>query len=83
MINLFKFVLIKLFNKNLSKYKFKILDIIIIYGLLITIYVFENDESSHLDPIYRSIENYEKSYKKSFILIFCWKWSDKNKKILE
>ena len=70
MINLVKFVINKLFNKNLSKDKFKILCIIIISCLLITFSLFENDKSSHLDPIYRSIKNYEKSYKKSFIYSF-------------
>ena len=70
MINLFKFVLHKLFNKDLSNGKFKIFNIIIISCLLITLYIFENDKSSHLDPIYRNIENYEKSYKKSFIYSF-------------
>ena len=70
MINLFKFALNKLFNKNISNDKFKILNIILISCLLITFYLFEIDKSSHLDPIYRSIENYEKSYKKSFMYSF-------------
>ena len=70
MINIFKFVLNKLFNKNLSNNKFKLLELIIISCLHIIFYIFENDESSHFDPIYRSIQNYEKSYKKSFIHSF-------------
>ena len=38
--------------------------------MFITLCIFENHQPSYLEPIYKNIENFEKSYKKSFLYTF-------------
>ena len=70
MISLFKFDLRKILDKYSSNNKIKLIDIIIITCLFITFCIFENYQSSYLEPIYKNIQNFEKSYKKSFLYTF-------------
>ena len=70
MISLFKFDLRKILDKYSSNNKIKLIDIIIITCLFVTFCIFENYQSSYLEPIYKNIQNFEKSYKKSFLYTF-------------
>ena len=70
MISLFKFDLRKILDEYSSNNKIKLIDIIIITCLFITFCIFENYQSSYLEPIYKNIQNFEKSYKKSFLYTF-------------
>ena len=70
MISLFNFDLRKIVGKYSINNKFKLIDIIIISCLFITLCIFENHQPSYLEPIYKNIENFEKSYKKSFLYTF-------------
>ena len=70
MNSIFKFDLRKIVEKYSSNNKYKICHIIIISCLFITFCIFENHKLSYLEPIYKKIENFEKSYKKSFLYSF-------------